>query len=208
MAFLCTVASLKEHLGIPEADVSRDDFFGVLLDELDEVVASYLGRSRVPGHHPLESVESTEYYDGHDSERLALRRRPVTAIEDVWYDPAGAYGHGPDAFTNDPLVLGEHYAPQRLDESEENGSILRRLYGTWCDEPGSIKVTYTAAHETAPADLTLAVCQLAAATIKGLDKGGPLQSETLGKYSYELLTESSSLDMLTCRSILGRYREV
>lgn len=209
---LSSLSSLKTHLGIPAADTSQDDALTQWLLGVDEATASYIGRERVPGYHPLQSVQATEFYDGNGRELLVLRRRPVTAVAGVWVHSAGYYGNGPTAFPDESeWDVGVLWTPQRLDASEQNGSMLVCLAGVWPEGYGNIKVTYTAGYATIPADLTLAANQFVALLRQGQEYGGPLRSETLGRYMYELLESGAANEtpaIGTLRGLLGAYREI
>lgn len=203
---LTTLAAFKAHLKV--SGTGSDDLLTQILLELDEVVASASGRERVPGRNPFESVAAAEYYDGHDRPNLVLRRRPVTAVASVHVDQAGYYGQGPDAFPAGSLwTLGEHYAIPRTDMTEGNGAFLASLAGVWPCGTGNIKVTYTAGYSPIPADLSMLVHLLGNEVFRGLDKGGVLAGETLGRYAYRLLTSGEGNSLLTARSILSRYTE-
>lgn len=215
---LTTLAKLKTHLSI--SDSSENALLTQLLLELDEVIASWTGRAKVPGRNPFESVAASEYYDGTGRNTLLLRRRPVTAVESVIVDASGAYGHGPNAFetANAPgtfatgrlLTLGTQYAPSSTDATEDNGGLLHRIGGyCWPEGQGNIKVTYTAGYVMIPVDLELAVHQLAAAVREGAQHGGIVGGETLGRYSYRLLegTADGGLMVATARATLARYKE-
>ncbi len=207
---LTTLAKLKTHLSI--ADTSEDALLTQLLLELDEVVASWTGRAKVPGRNPFESVAASEYYDGTGRNVLVLKRRPVTLVSAVYVDALGAYGHGTDPFAAaTALPLGADFAPSSLDASEENGGLLIRLGGAvWPEGQGNIKITYTAGYVTIPVDLEMAVHQLAAAVREGAQHGGIVGGETLGRYSYRLLEGAADggLMVATARSTLARYKEV
>lgn len=208
MPTLTTVDKLKLHLGIPLSDTSEDDALAQWLDELDHVVYGVTGRSS------FSSAEATEYYDGSGRELLVLGRRPVTAIAGVWVDGAGYYGHGADAFpASAEWTIGEQFVPKSLAASEENGGLLVAIRGYWPEGTGNIKVTYTAGYAVIPADLELAVHQLAATIRKGAEKGGIVIGETIGKYAYQLLGNpqmagGGAADVASAKSILARYTEV
>lgn len=228
MPVLTTLAKLKTHLGI--TDSSEDDTLEQMLNQIDEAVASATGRGRVAGYHPFVSVEGTEYLDGTGQPELYLHRRPVTAIDSVRVDPTGYFGHGANAFAaSTEWTLGTDWVPTRLDKSEENASCLIALKATgWSDPPaawpegrGNIKVVYTAGYGVEqsddysgiPADLELAAHLLASELRQSAAQGvgGPIKSETLGRYSYDLLTDGDmpvSAGITQARGIVARYREI
>lgn len=225
-----TLPELKLHLGIPVDISTENQRLQQLLNGCEEAIWQWLGRSRVPGYSPFDSVEQTEYYDGQERQMLVLRRRPVTAVAGLWVDPAGYYGHNPNGFA-DPATawdFGTSYAPTRLDMTEENPGILVAFQGlvpTWQGQPsvvpafpagkGNIKVTYTAGYTTLPYDLISAICNVTAAVRKAAPRGNQIETETLGRYTYTLMKSGGksggTLDVDEigmALSTLARYKEV
>lgn len=198
---LTSTAALKLHLGL--TGTGEDAFLDQLLAGVEAGVLLYLGRN-------IESAAATEYYDGSGREALALRRRPVTAVASVYLDSDGVYGQQSGAFASDTLLtVGDDYGTRNLEENERNPALLVRRGGVWPVGAGNIKVTYTAGYTTVPADIALAVHMTCAVIRESKTNGLPMQSETLGRYSYSLLAGSSQETELTsARSILNRYREV
>ena len=80
----------------------------------------------------------------------------------------------------------------------------------WSRGYGNIKVQYSAGYheDSIPADLQFAATTLSAFMLSTQPKGLPLQSESLGAYSYSVLTGSEVPEIGTVRGILTRYREV
>lgn len=216
MPVLTTVAALKTHLGITGS--TEDTLLGQILDGIDWAVARFTGRAHKPGSHPFSSIEHTEYYDGNGQQFLILKRRPATAIDSVHVDASGYYGHGASAFAAaTELTLGTHFAPTSLEESEQNGSQLLRIGTHWPRGMGNIKVVYTAGYTTMPADIVLAVHQIAAAVRHAASEGlgGPIKSERFGEYSYQLMEggsdgrgSSNTVDITGAAMIIASYRDV
>lgn len=203
---LTSLAAFKAHLKV--TDTGSDALLGQLLLELDETVAQVTGRERVPGRNPFESVQATEFYDGSGRELLVLRRRPVTAVAEVRVHAGGHYGQGADAFpAGSAWTVGQHYSIPRTDATEQNGSMLAAIGGCWPEGRGNVRVQYTAGYAAIPADLALAVHLLGGRLFYSLKQGGLLEGETIGRYSYRLLNDDQSMEIVTARSILARYRE-
>jgi len=212
MPEITTLDNLKTHLDI--TDTSEDVLLTQLLNEIEAVIFSYTGRPS------FASASATEYYDGTGREVLILDRTPVTAVTSLYVDGDGYYGQGSSPFESDTAwTQGTDFAIRRVDESEENAGILLALGSidfqapaTWPVGRGNIKVTYTAGYTAIPKDLELAAHLLAGQVYKMAEKGmaGPVGGETFGEYSYNLLSNASvgGLEMMTLRSILGRYRKV
>lgn len=225
-----TVGQAKLHMGIPPANTSQDAAIQQWLDGAEEAIWQWLGRYRAPGHTPFESVETTEYYDGGDREKLVLKRRPVTAVAGVWVDRVGYYGQNPTGFPDPDTfwTLGQDYAPMSLDATENNPSILVAFAGaipTWQGQPqkfpawprgsGNIKVTYTAGYASLPYDLVSAICNVVAYTRAAAPRGMALESEMIGRYSYTVLKSGGKTggtldidEIGQALSTLARYKEV
>lgn len=84
-----------------------------------------------------------------------------------------------------------------------------RLAG-WPVGMGNIKACYTAGYapDQIPPDLTYACQALTAVMIRTQPMGALLQSESLGAYSYSLLSDAENPELGSVRRILARYREV
>lgn len=200
---LGTVAGLKLHLGISGTD--QDSLLTQLLAMAEAAVLSYIGR-------PIEQASFIDFYSGAGQRDIALRVWPVslTVAPVVYMDQAGYWGQG--TYASDTLqTQGTDYAIIRdrttVGEQSRCG-LLRRLglgfsftsigrpYGSlatryrqsvWPVGEGNIKVTYTAGYATVPADITLAVYQLAATVYNNRFFGGAfIASERLGEYSQTL----------------------
>lgn len=217
MAVYTTRSIVKTHLGLGDSDTSLDALIDLLLEEVDAVIDGFTGRGS------LASAAATEYMDGSGREMLLLRRRPVTAVAGVWVDGGGHYGQGDGAFGDaTEWNVGVDFAIPRTDATEENGGMLVAIGapdfgagGVWPAGRGNVKVTYTAGYSTIPKDLQLAATNLVAQLINGSEKGALLAGETIGDYSYRLLSDPeaagggvASLVIGTVRSTLARYREV
>ena len=203
---LTTLAEFKTHLGIASSDTSQDTRLTQFLVGVEEAVKNFCREG-------LKSETVTEYYDGSGRELLVLRRRPLTAVSSVRVDAFGRAGLGADAFPEESAwEIGEDFFPKRVDQSEGNGSILIAVDRAWPEGRGNIKVVYTAGYASIPEDLKLGIHTLAAfvksSAAAGLMKG----SETIGRYSYSLLTganeHSSGIDVITARSLIATYAEV
>lgn len=216
MPVYTTRSNVKTHLGLASEDTSLDALIDLLLLEVDEVINGYTGRG------DLTSSQATEYYDGTGRERLILRRRPVTAVAGIWVDQAAYYGNAAGAFpSTSEWTSGTDFALPRSDASEGNGGILIAIRnpdfgggGIWPEGRGNIKVTYTAGYATIPKDLTLAATNLTVLLVNASEKGQILSGETIGSYSYQLLTAdaykagAAGAIIGTVRSILARYQEL
>lgn len=201
---LTTLEEFKAHLGTTSD--CEDERLSQLLEGVEAAVETYCGRK-------FAAAQATEYYDGHGRSLLDLRRRPVTAVASVHVDALGYYGQGPDAFADDTaLVVGADFVLRRTDASEGNGGLLMAIKRPWPVGSGNIKVVYTAGYDPIPADLKLAVHMLGAATLEAAASGAIKGSETLGRYSYTLLSggadDASGAALASTREILSHYTDL
>jgi len=213
MPSLTTVGDLKLFLDIASSDTSEDTRLSELLDGVEAAVESFTGRR-------FASQSYTEYYDGEGRPLLPLQQRPVTSVTSVKVDATGYYGHGSGAFADaeDAWTIGTDFVPRSLAADEQNPGLLVALKGVdfegrgvWTQGIGNIEVVYTAGYVTIPSDLVLAVHQIAAGVRAGAEKGGPIASESIGKYAYTLMSGSSAAtggSIADARATLSRYREV
>lgn len=218
---LTNLEKVKKHLDQVD-DTDQDQLLIALIDQADEIIAKMVPRDRVPGNHPFNSVQATEYYDGKGDEELLLRRRPVTTIARVSVDSTGYYGKGTSAFqAADDWTEGTDFVSISLDETEHNPGILLSLRtrgigraarrgGFWPEGRGNILVQYTAGYSTIPSDLEYAANQLVAAMwhASDLGLGGPVDAMRLGDQSFRLLQSGKGgPDLLHINKILAKYRE-
>jgi hypothetical protein len=206
---LTTLTALKTHLGVSAEDVSQDSQLDQWLVQAEQIVIGATGRRYVADRNPFEAGEATEYYSGTGMQVLALNRRPLVGVpSSVRVDPAGAFGHGPAAFAaSTEWALGTAYAPVSRERTEHNGAMLMALQGTWPTGYGNIRVTYAAGYTQVPDDLA-AACHLIVGQLRqAAQRGGPVESETLGRYSYTLATDTSQVGV-SVRGILGRYLDL
>jgi hypothetical protein len=200
---LTTVAAIKTHLGITGSD--EDAYLTQLLAGLEPAVLRWLNRLNI------ERATVTEFYNGGWRKYLPLRRRPVISVASVNEDVFGYGGQNPDGFRSTSLLeAGVDYWTKNLEESESNPGMLVRVGTNWADAEGAVKVVYTSGYATVPADIAMAVHLLAGILRNSGDKGGPIQAETIGSYSYSMLAGSpgSSAELLQVQSLLAPYREI
>jgi len=167
---LCTLAELKDHLGLAVSDASHDLTLAAIAAALSPVFDRYLGRIIL-----LTADDATDYYTG-GGPNLWLRRYPVVSITSVIDDPLYAFEAA------DALTANTDY---RLVNGGVNG-VLRSLTGHWLDAPDAIAVTYRGGYCSAgstpgegetplPGDIRLAAVLQAAFLFKRRDDIG-LQS--------------------------------
>lgn len=203
---LTTVADLKVFLGISASETGEDVRLNAMLCGVERSIQKMLGRT-------FASDSYTHYFDGSGRETLYLRQRPLTAISTVRIDAGGFGGYGTDAFNSNTVqTIGEDFIPQSLEETEGNEGSLIAINGVWPVGQKNIKVGYTAGYITIPQDLINAIHAITGEVWTMAGKGGKVQSETLGQYSYELAVGESlkgtDAEIATARETLSRYRSI
>lgn len=198
---LTNLVRLKIHLGITGG--SEDAALTQWLAEVEAGVQRFLLGRRLDSHTVIE------YHDGPGRGTLILRQRPVTAITDVRVDAAGMGGQSANGFgATSVWEQGVSWYARSLAEDESNPGELISGIG-WPLGTGNIKVTYTAGYSVVPADVQLAVHQLVGRVREDNEHGRPVQSETLGSYSYSLLSAGDEgKEMTSARSALMKYRSI
>ncbi len=158
----------------------------------------------------------------------------------VFFDQGGYFGQPQNAFApGTQMVQGTQFVAV-LDDGgrKSNRGLLRRIGGsgqgfvgfypdimwsgklgayrlpTWPRGDGNIKVQYSAGYEPGkvPFDLQYAAAMLVSYMVRNMPSGAPLQSESLGAYTYQLLQGGQGmLDVPELGSLartLAPFREV
>lgn len=213
MSVSMNLSDLKTRLSMSCAVTSLD---GKLEASLEGIEAAWL---QATGRKLFFSgaTSKTLYLDGPGRDVLILPR-PVVEITGVFEDYEGFAGQKLGAFAADTeLDQGDSWFVDNLEVDEDNPGKLWRLDGFWNGGRGSVKVVgkfgYTSA--TCPKNVLEAIAAAVSLEVRGSGKGGPLKSESIGKYSYELLTGSdgfgfagSDKDTLSSiRATVARYKE-
>lgn len=220
-----TLSTLKALLGV--RGVSRDAQYTALLESASAFMEEYCGRK-------FSKATYTEFYSGTGQKVLALRQRPVWSVTSVRLDHNGFYGTSEDAFDASSLLTsGVDYALDQdlatvSGQPVSRSGILVRLNTVWAEGNrtympgrvtpvagpafGNIKVVYVAGYETLPYDLQAALVMLVSLFQKNVAAGQPMMKETIGDYSYEVLSgrylEETHPVFGSLDKILNRYKEV
>lgn len=123
-ALICTLADIKERLGISSAD--NDITINTIIAGIEAIFNEYTDRILL-----LNATETTEYYNG-GSQWLQLRRYPIVSITSIKEAPDY------DFASVDALEANSDY---RLVKNGDKG-ILYRLYTNWYQSPDAIQVIY------------------------------------------------------------------
>lgn len=203
---LTNLTRIKLHLGI--TDNGEDALLEQLKSEAEAAVKLFT-RRRLDSH-----TITNEYYDGPGRQVLILNQRPVTSVVDVRVDANGMSGQSATGFdSNSVWTQGVDFYARRLTEDEKNPGELIAAgseWGSiWPEGIGNIRVSYVAGYSTIPEDIQYAVHSLIARMREDHEHGRPVISETLGSYSYNLLSgKAEGQEMTSARSALLKYRSI
>lgn len=243
----CNIISeriLAEYLGLTSSNV----LVGLAAIFAERACDAYVG-------FPLHQTTATEFYPAFNhfeadqfvdvdpvqylraTERLRLLRRPVKAVDIAVYEDVGAFmGQRSGSFDSSTLLtLGTHYVLDLdVPGCSKSGNLIR-LGGSWPQQEGSIKVTYTAGFSSTELDGSMtgandyynatdvrqAVLMAAMKNYNELKKqqpsilsgvGGPATYEKIEGYEYEIdKGQSESLWGMTrelpmmSKKLLSRY---
>jgi hypothetical protein len=89
------------------------------------------------------------------------------------------------------------------------GKLAGHRLPYWPRGEGNLCVRYSAGFSPIPLDLQYATAQLVAYMVRVMPSGSPLSSESLGAYSYSVLSQNNDVPEIgSIQRILARYREV
>lgn len=144
---LCSVEDVKEILGLPSSDHSKDNLITRKINQATMMVESATGR-----RFKLTQYTNQEY-DATGTDQLVLKQRPVVITEDKTF----SLGRRDSSLNEDDW---DDYDADRLFVDSEAGVIDLTFSagGHW----NRYRVNYWAGYETIPADLAEACAILAA----------------------------------------------
>lgn len=193
---LTTVADVKESLGIPSGDTSKDNLIKRKINYATAVIESFCALSA--DHHFKQTTYTNEEYDGNGSNQLILRMRPVTEITSFQLrDSSNSDG----SFSNVESELYFNDLSAGIIEGNVNS-----VWG-W----NRYRVTYVAGYETIPADLAEAAVTLACYYVENSASGTAVKKKQEGQRSIEYFDsqgggDGSVVDQLGLDDVLGRYK--
>jgi len=196
---ICTLADIKDRIGIPTANTDNDATINTIISSLAAIFDTFTGRNLIV------SAAVTEYYTCYTNQ-LKLKRYPVAQITSI----KEAYDY--DFDSKDALTANIDY---RLINSGAKG-IICRLYGTWSMFPDSVQVIYRGGYaaagatpgtgETAlPADLREAAIEQASFIYKRRNDIG-LTAQSFDGGSIDKFSAMKLLPM--AKDILDSYRRL
>lgn len=142
---LCTVADVKELLGIASSDSTKNNLIIRKINQSTEIIEGYCRRRF------KETTYTNEIYDGTGTDQLGLLNYPISSVEAITVGMRDTTLNEDDFNTVDSELFFIDYTGGLL-----NG--VGSFYGGW----GQYRVTYTAGYATIPDDLAEACATLAA----------------------------------------------
>lgn len=142
---LIDVDSVKETLGIPSSNTSKDNLIRRKINQATEMIVGYCNRRFD------EQTGVVEYYDGSGLEQLLLRNRPITATTTFTLEARDTSLNDNDFTTVDT----DHYFVDTAAGVIDGLSTFSGRYDRY-------KVTYSYGWATIPSDVAEACASLAA----------------------------------------------
>lgn len=131
---------------------------------------------------------------GNGKEDITLPEWPVTDVAEVLeLSPGQAIGDGT------VLVVDEDY-------SVSTAGVLHRTDGAAWADGFRYQVTYDHGWDPIKPSTILAVCKMAAQVLSNPTASGPMQSETIGDYSYTLAAAGAVRQMTDAQALLAPLR--
>ena len=183
---LTTVADVKESMGIPSSDGTKDNLIIRKINQATLMIERYTGRK-------FKAADYTEYYDGGEKGELTLRNYPVNSI----------------ASFSDRNVTDNEDSFSSYDTRDyfidSTAGILQGI-GSWWGGYDSWKIVYNAGYATIPDDLAEACASLAAyLSNSNTSSGGTgIKSKQEGQRKIEYFDPSSSGSVTGADSIISQ----
>ena len=170
---LCTLADVKESLGIDAGNSSQNNLIIRKINQATEMIEKYCG-----GRRFASTTYTDEEYDATNSDQLVLKNRPITAF---------TYLDSRDGTTN---VSSWSAVDSELYFRDNNAGVLDLTFnasGRW----NRYRVTYTAGYATIPADLAEACVTLASYLVENATSGTGVKKKQEGARSIEYFDPSA-----------------
>lgn len=173
---LCTVADVKETLGIDAGNTSKDNLIKRKINLATDAIETFCNLPR--DHHFKETTYTNEYYDGSGTDQLILRMRPVTTLSSF------QYADSPESDSSYTNVESQDYS------TDLGAGVVDMLYSQNRNYNG-YRVTYTAGYSTIPSDLQEACATLAAYYVENSATGTAVKRKREGGREIEYFDANS-----------------
>lgn len=190
---LTTVSDVKESLGIPSSDITKDNLI------IRKINAATLAIEKYCGRHFALSTYTNEEYNSTQTDQLILRQRPITALSSFNIRDSGLN-----------ISSFELIDPKLYFYDADSGVVdmLFNAYGRW----NRYQVTYSAGYTTIPEDLAEACASLASYYVTnaaGTQVGSALKREGQRELRYannnNLLSFDNIIAQLGIDGIINSY---
>lgn len=174
---LVDVASVKESLGIPSANTSKDNLIKRKINQATLNIETFCNLAR--DHHFKEATYTDELYKGNGSDQLVLKMRPVSSLTSF---------KRADSTESDSSYDDVESDLYRLNEEAGIIELVFSQGGYWWE----YKVTYVAGFSTIPADLAEACVSLASFYVDNGTSGTNVKKKQEGRRSIEYFQGQNS----------------
>lgn len=189
---LCSLADVKESLGIDSGDQSKDNLIRRKINQATVSIENYTGRRFA------STTYTQEEYDATNTPQLVLKQRPIITFTTL------------DIRDTDLNQNDWEAVDSALYFVDTNAGVIDLLFnaiGRW----NRYRATYTAGYTTIPADLAEACATLAGFYVENATSGQAVKSKSEGSRSIDYYnissgrSTSSLFDQLGIDEILNSY---
>jgi hypothetical protein len=193
---LCSVADVKESLGIDSGDTSKDNIIKRKINQATQMIEGFCNLPY--NHHFVVTTYTNEEYDGQGSNALSLYMRPVVSVssfqirnttenQDSWSD-----------IDSDDYFVDNNAGVLELNFTQSQG---------W----NRYRVTYSAGFSDVPYDLSESCAAIAAFYVENSASGTAVKRKQEGQRSIEYFDPTSGggggsiIEQLGLDDVLQRY---
>lgn len=187
---LCSVADVKETLGIDSGDNSKNNIIIRKINQGTEMIEKYTDRRFA------STVYTEEEYDSTNTDQLVLKQRPIITFTSL--EVRDSTLNESDWETVDTELYFVDYSAGVLD-------LVFNVSGRW----NRVRTTYTAGYATIPSDIAEACVTLASYLVENPTSGAAIKRKEEGQRKVEYYdtqsTSNSLFDQLGIDDILKSY---
>lgn len=190
---LCTLADVKESLGIDSGNTSKDNLIKRKINQATEMIEGFCGLPQ--DHHFKQGTYTTEEFSGSGSNQLVLRMRPVSNVTGFQYRSSSTNEDDWDDVESELFFI------------DEDAGVVNLLFGQ-SNNFNQYRITYTAGYSTIPADLAEACVTLASYLVENSSSGVAVKRKEEGLREIEYFAPSqnaSLIEQLSLDDVLDRY---
>lgn len=188
---LCSVADVKENLGLASSDHTKDNLITRKINQASQMIENYCERS-------FHAADYTEILNGSGTDELVLKQRPINSLTSLEY-------RGTSLNSDNWTTLNSNYY---FYTDEETSGVLKLLFkaaGRW----DRWRVTYNAGYTTIPSDLAEACASLATYYVNNADSQVQVRSKQEGQrridYYQGIQSFKNLIDQLGIDQVIDSY---